>query len=52
MTKNPVTINQEASIMDALNLMNKNEITALFITNTSSNIPKGIIHIHDCLKIG
>ena len=52
MTKKPRTINQEKSVMEALNIMNKNKITALFVTNTNSNVPKGIIHIHDCLKIG
>ena len=52
MTKNPLTININFSVMDAINLMNKNKITALFITESKSRTPKGIVHIHDCLKIG
>ena len=52
MTKKPLTINKEKSVMEALNIMNKNKITALFVTESNDNVPKGIIHIHDCLKIG
>jgi len=52
MTKNPLTININLSVMDAINLMNKNKITALFITESNSHKPTGIVHIHDCLKIG
>lgn len=52
MTKKPLTINRQKSVMDALEIMNRKKITALFITETNSNKPLGILHIHDCLKIG
>ena len=52
MTKKPLTINKEENVMEALNVMNKNKITALFVTDANSKVPQGIVHIHDCLKIG
>ena len=52
MTKKPLTINKQKSVMDALEIMNRKKITALFITETNSYKPLGILHIHDCLKIG
>ena len=52
MTKNPLTININLSVLEAINVMNKNKITALFITEPNSLIPTGIVHIHDCLRIG
>ena len=45
------TIDKEENVMEALNIMNKNKITALFVTDINSKVPKGIIHIHDCLRI-
>ncbi len=51
MTKNPITLDGESNIYDAILLMNKNKITALFITKKLTKIPVGILHIHDCLKI-
>lgn len=50
MSKNPKTIEADSFVIDAIDLMNKNSITTLFILE--NNIPQGIIHIHDCLKIG
>jgi arabinose-5-phosphate isomerase len=50
MNKNPKTIDSESLAVDAANLMNENGITTLFITE--QNKPIGIIHIHDCLKVG
>ena len=52
MTKNLITIEKNSNIYDAILLMNKNEITALFVSDKKTKIPIGIIHIHDCLKIG
>ena len=52
MTKKPLVINKDKSVMDALEIMNRKKITALFITENKSNKPIGIIHVHDCLKIG
>ena len=52
MTKNPITILANQSMSDAILVMNKNKITVLFVTNKKNKSPEGIIHIHDCLKIG
>ena len=50
MTKDPVTIEKDLNIKTAIEIMNKNKITALFVVNNTSKIPEGIIHIHDCIK--
>lgn len=52
MTKNPKTISQEALVVDAINVMNNTGrgITNLFVVKDKK--PIGVIHIHDCLKIG
>jgi arabinose-5-phosphate isomerase len=52
MTKNPITVASKMNIKDTLDIMNNNKITAIFVIKNSSKIPEGIIHIHDCLKIG
>ena len=49
MTKNPLTINEDFLIGEALNLMNTKKITSLFVCK--QNKPVGIVHIHDCLRI-
>ena len=33
-------------------LMNKYKITALFVANKKNRVPRGILHIHDCIKVG
>ncbi len=52
MTKNPVVINPDALIVDAVNIMNNTGrgITNLFVVQDKK--PIGVIHIHDCLKAG
>ena len=51
MTGKPKLIMKDLLVLDALNLMNKNKITCLFvIDNNKSKLPIGIIHIHDCLR--
>lgn len=50
MTKTPFTIREDDLASKALNMMNKNSITCLFVE--SDNYVKGIIHIHDCLRAG
>ncbi len=52
MTKNPRTINADALIAEAVNVMNTTGrgITNMFVTENKK--PIGIIHIHDCLKAG
>jgi len=52
MTKNPKTISPDALVVDAINVMNNTGrgITNLFVVENKK--PIGVIHIHDCLKIG
>lgn len=52
MTKNPRTINADALIAEAVNVMNNTGrgITNMFVTDGKK--PIGIVHIHDCLKAG
>ncbi|MBR5598808.1 MAG: KpsF/GutQ family sugar-phosphate isomerase [Alphaproteobacteria bacterium] len=52
MSHNPKVINQDALIVDAVNIMNNTGrgITNLFVTENKK--PVGVIHIHDCLKAG
>ena len=49
MTKKPLNIDESFLIGEALNLMNNNKITSLFVCK--KNYPLGIIHVHDCLRI-
>ena len=39
MTKNPIIIDENSSIYDAIILMNKYKITALFVANKKNRIP-------------
>ena len=50
MTKNPITVNENTLVAEALSLMNRKGITSLFINKNHTQKPKGIIHIHDCIK--
>ena len=50
MTVNPKTIEMNAKVEDALNIMESFEITQLVVTN--NNKYAGIIHLHDILKEG
>lgn len=53
MTRNPVTIRDTALVEEAVGLMNKKNITSLFVFSDAFNMkPIGIIHIHDCLRAG
>ena len=49
MTQNPTTGDKNMLVGEALNLMNSKKITNLFICE--KNIPVGIIHIHDLLRL-
>ncbi len=51
MTKNPITVESKMNIKDTIEIMNSNKITTVFVIENSPKIPKGIIHIHDCIKI-
>ena len=51
MTSKPKLVEKDTLVLDALNIMNKNKITCLFvIDNKKNNCPIGIIHIHDCIR--
>lgn len=51
MAKECKTIARDNFAVEALELMEKNKITALFIVN-NENYPIGIIHLHDLLRAG
>jgi len=51
MTKNPITINSNSLVLEALDLMNKKLITTLFVVDHEQHL-EGVIHMHDCLKAG
>jgi len=50
MTSNPLTIDSDELIVNALALMRENDITQLPVTNDNKYI--GVVHIHDILKEG
>jgi len=50
MTKNPKTIKADAMAIDALQLMEENNISQLIVTENNQYI--GIIHIHELIKEG
>lgn len=52
MTANPKTISQDLALSEALAIMNEYKITALFVVDTDTNVPVGILHMHDCLRAG
>jgi arabinose-5-phosphate isomerase len=52
MTKNPITVEPKMNIKDTIDIMNNNKITSIFVIKNRSKIAEGIIHIHDCIKIG
>ena len=49
MTKKPKTVNKDIFASEALDIMKKNKITQVFITE--NNQPIGILHIHDCIEL-
>ena len=51
MTANSKYITIDALAVEAINLMKQHKITSLFVLNDSKK-PIGIIHIHDCLRVG
>jgi arabinose-5-phosphate isomerase len=50
-TKNPITIGHEMYAVDALKLMNENQISTLIVKN-EEEIIVGILHIHDLVRAG
>ncbi len=49
MTKKPLLVSGEMLVGEAINLMNRNKITSLFICDKKK--PIGIVHIHDLLRL-
>ncbi len=49
MTKKPLLANSKMLVGEAINLMNKNKITSLFVCEKKK--PVGIVHIHDLLRL-
>ncbi len=49
MTKNPKSISEEASLLEALELMEKSKIMNLFAVSKSGKV-SGIIHMHDIVE--
>jgi len=53
MTENPITISPDALAEKAVGLMNMHKITCLLVVDPMvPDIPAGLIHIHDCLRVG
>jgi arabinose-5-phosphate isomerase len=52
MTANPKTISAAALAAEALELMERHSITALFILSEDDSQPIGILHFHDLLRAG
>jgi arabinose-5-phosphate isomerase len=50
MTADPQTIGPESLASEAVQIMNAKTITSLFVVD--QNRPIGIVHIHDCLRMG
>ncbi len=50
MTVNPVTIHSGALGAEAVHLMNRCQITNIFVVEEKR--PVGVVHIHDCLRVG
>jgi arabinose-5-phosphate isomerase len=52
MTENPKIARPDQLAAEALALMTENKITQLFVLAEGDPSPKGVIHIHDCLRAG
>jgi arabinose-5-phosphate isomerase len=51
MTRNPKVVSKNTFAQEATKMMNAYKITSLFVID-DDRIPRGIIHIHDCLRAG
>ena len=53
MTAAPTTIGPDALAEQAVGMMNSRKITCLFVTDQKpAPTPLGLLHIHDCLRVG
>lgn len=51
MNRAPRTIRPDVLAVEALDLLNRNKITALFVVDDAQK-PVGILHVHDLLRLG
>ncbi|WP_170365585.1 KpsF/GutQ family sugar-phosphate isomerase [Ruegeria arenilitoris] len=53
MTRNPTTIAPESLAEEAVAIMNARKITSLFVVDPEQpGLAQGLLHIHDCLRVG
>ncbi|MGC1495018.1 MAG: KpsF/GutQ family sugar-phosphate isomerase [Sulfitobacter sp.] len=53
MTRSPITIDPNALAEKAVGIMNARKITCLLVVDPAqSDVPVGLLHIHDCLRVG
>jgi arabinose-5-phosphate isomerase len=52
MTLDPICVSPGELIEDALVLLNRNKITAMFAVEEGGRKPAGIVHVHDFLRLG
>lgn len=56
MTPNPITVSATMRAQEALEVLNENKITGAFVIEpnapVNTNVPVGIVHIHDFVRIG
>lgn len=52
MTKDPLTIFNDSLAAEAIAIMNKKNITSLFVLSKQNKEVVGILHLHDCLRSG
>ncbi len=50
MTKNPITVSPDSLAAEALGILSRKKVTALFVTRDGK--PVGLLHVHDCLASG
>ena len=52
MTRNPKTIPADTLASEAVAVMEKFPITSLFIIDSDTKVPVGVVHLHDLIKAG
>jgi arabinose-5-phosphate isomerase len=50
MSRDPITVTPTQLAAEALGIMNSKTITCLFVVESGK--PVGIVHVHDCLRVG
>lgn len=51
MTGTPLTIDKKALVSEAITFLNDKKVTSLFVVD-EENTPIGLVHLHDCLRLG